>query len=288
MASIEDVLAARGLEVASEGLVESTPGLARMLAAGSLDKYGELLSSRSFRKLLQRLSGKVGEWIPIAAIRQTCGAKAGGYVEFLSDAGLVQRNAEAISPTADVNEYGHHLEWHVATLCKEAFRAQVSWNVKLKDLLSGGDFDILLNIAGTLIYVELKSGRASGISETHLRRFLQRRVELSPDLAILIVDTDDDIGSLVSEVNRVVVDVYRTMPTIPPDYQPEEPLIGPLATVPGAHWGLRNLYFCGSHPSFVTQIRRCLRFYHEFARHQMYLGGEAPNFLTAGLRAGNP
>jgi hypothetical protein len=286
MPSIREVLAGRGLEVASEGAVATTPGLARMLTVGTLDRYGELLESRSFRKTLQRLAGIVGGSIELDAVQKMCGAKTSEYIDFMADAGLLTRDGQRVAATTDLKHYGHHLEWYVAMLCQQEFPAATSWNVKVRDLLSGGDFDVLLNIDRTLVHAELKSSRASATTDMQLRHFLQRRVDLSPDLAILMIDTDDDISDLVSRVNRIIVNVFRTMPTIPPDYQPEQPLIGPVSSVPGVHWGLRNLYFANSHPSFRTQLRRCLRFYHEFASHQMYLGGDPPNFLSAGLSMG--
>jgi hypothetical protein len=280
--SIREILALRGLDFASEGVIETTPGLGRMLSDGTLDKYRALLGARSFRKLVQRLSARGRQPTNISAIRQSCGAKTESYVQFLTEVGLADREGEALFGSPDLSTYGHHLEWYLASLCREELRTAASWNVKVRDLPSGGDFDVLLN-AGNLIYVELKSARPSDISENELRQFLQRRVELSPELAILMVDTDDDIQTLVDLVNRIVVAVYRTMPTIPEDYEPKEPLIGPRPAISGIHWGLRNLYFAGSQPSFLKQLRGCLRFYNEFAKHQTYLGGQSPNFLTDGV-----
>ena len=45
----------------------------------------------------------------------------------------------------------------------------------------------------TLLYVETKSSRPEEIEDTEIKHFLQRGVELAPDLAILLVDTDDDL-----------------------------------------------------------------------------------------------
>lgn len=281
--SIREILAARGREVAAEGLIDTTPGLAELHRQGALDQYREFLDSRSFRKVLGRLAAKSAAPVDISAIRQSAGRQTDRYIQFLSDTGLVIRQGEAVSGVPALNGYGHHLEWCVAAVCAAELSAVASWNVKIRNLLSGGDFDVLLNMAGVLVHIELKSIRPSAITETEVRHFLQRRVELSPDLAILMVDTDDDVGPMVALVNRLIVAVYRTMPTIPPDYEPDEPLIGPQTLVPGIYWGLRNLYLVGSHPSFLTQLRRCLRFYNEVARHQMYLGGDPPNFLTNGL-----
>jgi hypothetical protein len=280
--SIREILTLRGLDFASEGVIETTPALSRMSDDGTLDKYRSLLAARSFRKFVQRLSAPGRQPITISSIRQACGAKTDSYVQFLTEVELASREGETVVGSPDLRTYGHHLEWYLASLCREQLGTAESWNVKVRDLPSGGDFDVLLN-AGSLIYVELKSARPSTITESELRHFLQRSVDLSPDLAILMIDTDDDIQTLVDRVNRIVVAAYRTMPTMPEDYEPEEPLIGPQTMVSGIHWGLRNLYLAGSQPSFLTQLRRCLRFYNGFAKHQTYLGGESPNFLTDGL-----
>lgn len=205
--SIRQILAFRGLVFASEGVIETTPGLGRMLSDGTLDKYRALLAARSFRKLLKRLSVTGHEPIGISTIRQSCGAKADSYAQFLTQVGLASREGEELSGSPDLTFYGHHLEWYLAALCREELGTAASWNVKVRDLPSGGDFDVLLN-AGSLIYVELKSARPSAITESELRHFLQRRVDLEPDLAILMVDTDDDIQTLVDLVNRIIVAVY--------------------------------------------------------------------------------
>jgi len=44
-----------------------------------------------------------------------------------------------------------------------------------------------------LSYVETKYSRPEEIEDTGIKHFLRRRVELVPDLAILLVDTDDDL-----------------------------------------------------------------------------------------------
>ena len=45
----------------------------------------------------------------------------------------------------------------------------------------------------TLLYVETKSSRPEEIEDTEIKHFLQRGVELAPDLPILLVETDDDL-----------------------------------------------------------------------------------------------
>jgi len=51
----------------------------------------------------------------------------------------------------------------------------------------------LAGLSPTLLYVETKSSRPEEIEDTEIKHFLQRGVELAPDLAILLVDTDDDL-----------------------------------------------------------------------------------------------
>ena len=95
-ASIRQILALRGLDFASEGVIETSPGLGRMLSDGTLDKYRTLLAAPSFRKLLKRLSVTGREPVSISAIRQSCGAKTDSYVQFLTEIGLASREGEAL------------------------------------------------------------------------------------------------------------------------------------------------------------------------------------------------
>ena len=67
-----------------------------------------------------------------------------------------------------------------------------AWSVKLAEV-PYGNFYVLAWLPPTVLYVETKSYRPEEIEDTEIKHFLQRGVELAPDLAILLVDTDDDL-----------------------------------------------------------------------------------------------
>ncbi len=72
------------------------------------------------------------------------------------------------------------------------FYGSAAWPVKLAEVRYG-NFDVLAGLLPTLLYVETKSSRPEEIEDTEIKHFLQRGVELAPDLPILLVDTDDDL-----------------------------------------------------------------------------------------------
>jgi hypothetical protein len=80
----------------------------------------------------------------------------------------------------------------VADVFKKDFSGSAEWSVNLSDFRYG-DYDVLAWLPPILIYVETKSSRPSEVNESKLRHFLQRGVELAPDLAILLIDTEDDL-----------------------------------------------------------------------------------------------
>ena len=74
----------------------------------------------------------------------------------------------------------------------DELHGSAAWSVKLAQV-PYGNFYVLAWLPPTLLYVETKSYRPEEIQDTEINHFLQRGVELAPDLAILLVDTDDDL-----------------------------------------------------------------------------------------------
>lgn len=84
---------------------------------------------------------------------------------------------------------GDTLEWYLARLIQEELKCDALWKVVLVGLPSGGDFDVLAECEGSLIYVETKSGPPKSIELENVRGFLKRVNDLRPHLAIFLEDT---------------------------------------------------------------------------------------------------
>lgn len=105
-----------------------------------------------------------------------------------------------------VTDFGDTFEWFVAEILRRQFRADVLWGVTIPGLSCGGDFDILALLSGKLLYLETKTSPPKHIEKKEMRAFVARVRTLSPDLAILLVDTHlrmkDKLAPLLSEALR--------------------------------------------------------------------------------------
>jgi hypothetical protein len=102
-----------------------------------------------------------------------------------------------------VTDFGDTFEWFVAEALRREFAADVLWGVTIPDLPCGGDFDILALVAGRLLCLEAKTSPPKHIEQKEISAMLERVKTLSPDLAIVLVDTHlrmkDKLVPLLSE-----------------------------------------------------------------------------------------
>lgn len=102
-----------------------------------------------------------------------------------------------------VTDFGDTFEWFVAETLRREFAADVLWGVTIPGLPCGGDFDILALVAGKLLYLETKTSPPKHIEQKEVSAFLSRVKTLSPDFAVILVDTHlrmkDKLVPLLSE-----------------------------------------------------------------------------------------
>ncbi len=116
----------------------------------------------------------------------------GGKVRFLADG---------------ATDFGDTFEWFVAETLRRDFAADALWGVKLSGLPCGGDFDVLALASGRLLYLEAKTSPPKHIELSDMAAFLDRVGTLSPDVAVVLVDTHlrmkDKLVPLLSEALRL-------------------------------------------------------------------------------------
>ncbi len=100
--------------------------------------------------------------------------KRGGKIRFLAEA---------------VTDFGDTFEWFVAETLRRQHDADVLWGVTIPGLPCGGDFDVLALLSGKLLYLETKTSPPKHIEQKEMSAFLDRVRILSPDVAIILVDT---------------------------------------------------------------------------------------------------
>ena len=210
------------------------------------------------------------------------GHRTDEYVGFLVELGVAEISDDEIRLTRTINNIGPTLEWYVADMCQREFAGSADWSVKLADF-QYGDCDVIAWLPPTLVYIETKSSRPSEVSDSELKHFLQRGVELAPELAILLIDTDDDLeatGFLERLFNLMIPPVRLASRISDPDWRPEKRFIAPAQGFPGVSFGHMRYYVTNSEPSIEGQLRRCLRHYQTQVKGHSFYIGEPDNFVT--------
>lgn len=113
------------------------------------------------------------------------------YISFLLDKGIVERLAgdKYKLKSYTVFSFGDTLEWFVARVFEKEFSLPALWGVSLRGGKAGGDYDVIVNLEGQLVYVEVKSSPPKNVEEVEIKAFLDRIVDLVPSMAIFLEDT---------------------------------------------------------------------------------------------------
>lgn len=198
---------------------------------------------------------------------------------------LVTQLPEGLLLTRSVDNIGPTLECFVADICRRELAGSSEWGVVLEGLPSGGDFDVLAWLPPLLVYIECKSSRPSEIGAEELRAFLQRHQELSPDLTILLVDTDSSVQSIAEKLTDVVTPVLRKLDGQPSAWRPSEPVLKPSQTFRTVFYGWPGISLINTRPSITTQLRRCLQHYHAKVKGTAFFDGRPShvNFVTGSI-----
>ena len=285
--NIEAVLKRRGFTIGKRGNyqdillpLEREPPL----SGEQINEFRRLFSKISFRKLCREIILGQGE---LNRLTKIASGRADEHIEFLEDLGVVQRSNHNVVLSRQINNIGSTLEWFVADVCKREFDGSAEWSVCLPQVRHGSDFDVLAWLPPTLMYIETKSKRPSGLEGSELKHFLQRGEELAPDLAILLIDTEDDLdrSGFVSRLFEVMLPTVRLASGItdPTWRHDEKPLIAPIPGYREVHFGYRRFYVINSDPSIQGQLRTCLRHYHRHVKGQPFYSGLPVDFVTGEL-----
>ncbi len=142
--------------------------------------------------------------------------------------------------------FGGTLEWFAAQVFVREFHCPTIYGVKFRQTTHGGDYDIIALLGNQLVYAEVKSSPPKGIEVEEVKSFLGRIEDLSPQLALFLVDTElrmkDKIVPLFEEALKGGYPVIR--------------LVQELFHVN------HRVFIVNSKKDIVANIRQCLRDYH--------------------------
>lgn len=252
---------------------------------GLLEASFGMFAKSSFRKFARHLTSHNGV-SKTSDLRKIAGEETANYIQYLCDLGVAEASDKQIILKRQIDNIGATLEWYVADVCQRQFEGSSAWSVKLGDM-HYGDYDVLAWLPPALLYVETKSSRPEEIEDTEIKHFLQRGVELAPDLAILLIDTDDDLeeSGFLSRIFELMLPTITSgdRTTVSELRHNREPFIRPQRGYSGISWGYRRYYVTNTKPSIEAQLRKCLRHFNARVKDTMFVGGPPVNFVTGDL-----
>lgn len=155
------------------------------------DEFSERLHHYSFRLFLRDLIKHKND-VGISDLTRYCTAEvAAAYLDFLLEAGAAEEYKPGRFRAAQpVKSFGGTLEWYVHRVFRDEFDAPGLYGVRFKGTRMSGDYDVLAEMEGRLLYVEAKSSPPRGIESYQVSAFLDRVSELMPHAAIFFDDTE--------------------------------------------------------------------------------------------------
>lgn len=157
----------------------------------SLGNFYTMLGKYSFRLFLRDVIKHQEFFTKEVVTRYATAGVTGQYLEFLLSLRLITKKGIGYVVTGKhVRSFGGTLEWYVAEVLKREFSAEAAWGVKFKGRKTGGDYDVIAKLDCDLCYIEVKSSPPKQIYESEIAAFLDRITDLSPEVAIFLMDTE--------------------------------------------------------------------------------------------------
>ncbi|HSB35171.1 MAG TPA: hypothetical protein VLG39_11990, partial [Nitrospirota bacterium] len=153
--------------------------------------YYRMLHKYSFRLLLRDVI-KHQEFFTIEDVtRYATPEVTREYLDYLLSVRLLKKQPKGYALAGGpITSFGATLEWFIAEILKREFGAETVWGVKFKRPRVGGDYDVIARFNGSLMYLEVKSSPPKQIYDSEIAAFLDRVDDLSPDIAIFLMDTE--------------------------------------------------------------------------------------------------
>lgn len=247
--SPEVALKKRGFRLAS-----SCPrtGLIYPLAEDKVDEFYENMKKYSFRLLLRDIV-KLGKGFHEEDLTHYCSPEvASSYLSFLLSAGIVKEEGTYALVSPQVDNFGGTLEWFVAQVFQREFASPASWGIRLLETEIGGDYDVIAQVEGRIVYVEVKSSPPKNIYQEMVGEFLSRTQELRPNLAIFLADTQLRLQDKINKLFKWELEKRGQRPV-------------KIKRLSDGIFSLeREVMVINSKPELVANLAFCLRYFFGF------------------------
>lgn len=187
--SLPALLRRRGFRIYKEEPIEDV----LLPDARFIDEYYRLLNKYSFRLFLRDVIKHQKGFTVKDVTRYSTHEVTGDYVAFLLRIGLVRKTRGHGSyrlAKGPVKSFGPTLEWFLSEIFKREFETEAIWGVKFKRPVVGGDYDLIVKIDGSVLYMEAKSSPPKQIYANEISAFFDRVFDLHPEIAVFFMDTE--------------------------------------------------------------------------------------------------
>ncbi len=155
------------------------------------DAVYEMLKKYSFRIFIRDVIKKRKGFAARDLLKYSTLEWVERYIAFLLERGVIDETGEGQYKlrSGTVSSFGDTLEWFVASVFEREFVSPALWGVRLGDTDAGGDYDVIADVEGALVYAEVKSSPPKNIEELEVAAFLKRAETLKPAIAVFLEDT---------------------------------------------------------------------------------------------------
>ena len=155
-------------------------------------RFYELFKKYSFRLFLREILIRKGKFRVSEVVRFSTPETGKKYLDFLLGIGLADAAGDSqyrlsSDPPASL---GPTLEWFMAEVLRREFSCPALYGLRCLGGRFGGDYDVIANLEGRLLCMEVKSSPPKNIEGVEIQSFLERLKDLLPHLALFFVDTE--------------------------------------------------------------------------------------------------
>jgi hypothetical protein len=152
--------------------------------------FYQMMTKYSFRLFLRDVIKHQARFTLKDVTRYATSDVTGDFIQYVLDIGLIKKTGKAFMLPRRIKSFGDTLEWFVSEVLKKEFMTEALWGVKFKGQKTGGDYDIIARIDGSLLYMEVKSSPPKQIYQSEITGFLDRVQDLNPAVSIFFMDTE--------------------------------------------------------------------------------------------------
>ena len=159
-----------------------------------LEDYRAVLDHYAARLLLREVlkSESMTTWLKgRELVQRFCDPKAvDDFLSRLTKLGVLRESEGGFPvPVTPVRNFGPTYEWYTAMVLASEFGCPAIWGVTFENHGSGGDYDVMASLAGSLLYLEVKTSPPGRIEQPEISGFVDRLIDLGPDIAVFNNDT---------------------------------------------------------------------------------------------------